>query len=72
MSQQPHPVRRDGVVSFIRRFELRGTPGRRVVANFAGMKIIEQSAGCRELDHGIVEIILDETGAASLTVVVTW
>lgn len=72
VSQQPHPVRRDGVVSFIRRFELRGSPGRRIVANLAGMRIIERSAGCRELNNGIVEITLDETGTASLSVEVTW
>jgi len=72
VSQQPHPVRRDGVVSFIRRFELRGSPGRRVVANLAGMQIVERSPGCRDLNHGIVEITLDETGTASLSVEVTW
>ncbi len=72
VSQQPHPATSSGQQALVDRIDLKGPPGRRIVANFAGMKLVPGSKGCKELSDGIVQIVLDETGAASLSVEVTW
>ena len=72
MSQQPQPATSKGQQALVNRIELEGPPGHRIVANFAGMKFVTGSQGCKELSNGIVQIVLDGTGTASLSVEVTW
>ena len=72
VSQQPQPATSNSQSALVDRIELHGPPGRQIVANFAGMKLIPGSEACKELSNGIVQIVLDETGNASLSVEVTW
>ena len=72
VSQQPQPVISNDRSALVDRIDLAGPPGRQIVGNFAGMKLVPGSKGCTELNDGIIQIVLDETGAASLSVEVTW
>ena len=40
ISQQPQPVISNSQIALVDRIELNGPPGRQIVANFAGMKLI--------------------------------